>query len=152
RGWRRSGRHRRPPRAAARGSPRFSQDVLQHLEIQRLIRDDPLQASVLGLELLQPLCIRDVHAAELPLPAIEGLARDVVPAEQLGHFCARLVLLEDRDDLLFREPALPHLSSLLAAPAAFGTVNNAPDLFLGEGSTASRSGCCSLWASLRDSG
>ena len=43
----------RRPGAAPQSSRSFSQDVLQNLEVERLIRHDPLQPSALLLERLQ---------------------------------------------------------------------------------------------------
>ena len=46
----------RPPLSAGRSGSEFSLgDVLQHVDVEGLVRDDALQSAVLNLELLQPL-------------------------------------------------------------------------------------------------
>jgi len=64
---------------------------------------------VLVLERLQPLGIRDLEAAILGLPFVEGRAADPVPATQIGGLRPGLLLPQDSDDLLFREPACLHV-------------------------------------------
>jgi hypothetical protein len=45
----------------------------------------PLELGVLLLERLQPLGVRDLHAAELGLPRVERGAADPMPAAHLGR-------------------------------------------------------------------
>src|SRR5690606_6548705 len=68
------------------------------------------------LELLEPLRVRNLHAAVLPLPGIQGLSAHAEPAAQLSHVRACLRLLDRSDLLLLREPALAHDSSAFGAP------------------------------------
>jgi hypothetical protein len=100
----------------------LSQHVLQHLKVQRLIGHDALQSTILVLEGTQALRIAHLKAAVLLPPAIERLARDPMAANHLTALARPFRFLQDRDDLLFREPRLPHGQSS-AAPAAPGTVN-----------------------------
>src|SRR5690606_2811274 len=107
-----SGRH-----AAARvPSQLVSQEVLQDLEIQRLVRHDALQPPVLVLQLLEPACLRDAHAAVLPTPAVERVRADPMPPAQLTRLCPGIGFRQDSNDLLLREPALPHDSSRVKEP------------------------------------
>src|SRR5690606_12460137 len=91
-------------------------DIFQRLEVEGLVGDDPLQLAVLVLELLEPLRVRNLHAAVLPLPGIQGLSAHAEPAAQLAHVRACLRLLDRSDLLLLREPALAHDSSAFGAP------------------------------------
>src|SRR5690606_27547448 len=106
----------RRPGAAPRSSQLVSQDIFQRLEVEGLVGDDPLQLAVLVLELLEPLRVRNLHAAVLPLPGIQGLPAHAEPAAQLAHVRACLRLLDRSDLLLLREPALAHDSSAFGAP------------------------------------
>src|SRR5690606_2375572 len=106
----------RRPGAAPRPSQLVSQDIFQRLEVEGLVGDDPLQLAVLVLELLEPLRVRNLHAAVLPLPGIQGLSAHAEPAAQLAHVRACLRLLDRSDLLLLREPALAHNSSAFGAP------------------------------------
>src|SRR5262249_35504597 len=67
---------RAPPAAARRASRVFSEQVLEHLVVQRLLRHQPLQAGVLVLQRLQALRLAHLQAAVLGLPAVEGLLAD----------------------------------------------------------------------------
>lgn len=55
-------------------------------------------------ELLQTLGFRDVHAAEFGLPVVQGRLRNAVLAREIGGLRPSLVLLQHRNDLLFRKP------------------------------------------------
>jgi len=52
--------------------------------------------------------VADLHAAVLRPPPVVGLLADPVLAAQVGDLLARFRGLQDRDDLLLRESALPH--------------------------------------------
>src|SRR5690606_33208913 len=95
--------------ASRAGSPLFSNDLLEHLLIQRQIRHHTLQALVLLLERFEPLGLGSLHPAVLLLPAIERLLADVVPPADLTRRLGDLGLLEHRDDLRLGEPLLLHL-------------------------------------------
>ena len=62
-----------------------------------------LEPCVLLLERPQTLRVGHFQTAEFRLPRVVGRARHPVLPTQLGHHCARLGLLQDADDLLFRE-------------------------------------------------
>src|SRR5689334_19177264 len=72
------------PRAERWGSPFFCDHRLQRLDIQRLLRDDLLQPTILVLELLEPLHLAQFHAAELRFPAIVRLLGDAMRPTQIG--------------------------------------------------------------------
>ena len=58
-----------------------------------------------------PRGVRDVHAAELRLPLVEGAAADPVLAADVRRRTPRFLLPQDADDLLFRKSALTHRPS-----------------------------------------
>ena len=64
-----------------------------------------LQLGVLVLQRLQPPGVRHVHAAELGLPLVECRAADPVLAAHVRRLRPGLLLPQNPDDLLFREPA-----------------------------------------------
>ncbi len=53
---------------------------------------------------LQPPRLRHVQAAILGPPLVKCRRTEPILAAQLSHRRARLLLTQDRDDLLFREP------------------------------------------------
>ena len=79
---------------------RFSQDVPQDLQIERLVGDEPLEAAIFIFERLQTPRIADLQIAVLLFPVIQRRPRDAVAADQLGRLAAAGVLLQNRDDLL----------------------------------------------------
>jgi hypothetical protein len=79
----------------------FRQHVLEHLLVVTQVRHHPLQSRILFLELAKTLRLRYFYAAVLRLPAISRLFGHAVAPHQLHHRHARLVLLRNRDDLLF---------------------------------------------------
>ena len=64
-----------PPhrRALRNGASTFFPPPLQRLDVERLLGDDEFQPAVLILELLEPLHLAELHAAELRFPAIVRL-------------------------------------------------------------------------------
>src|SRR5690606_21740775 len=94
--------------AAARPSPLFSQELVQHLDVERLVSDDALEAAVLLLQLPQSLRLARLHAAVLPLPAVERGRGDAMLTTQIIDRGAGVCLAENSYDLLVCEPALPH--------------------------------------------
>ena len=63
-------------------------DELQRVDVERLIRDDPLQLGVLLLELLQALGVVGLHAALLIALAVSGRFGDFESPTSLGHVAA----------------------------------------------------------------
>ena len=55
-------------------------------------------------ERLQPAGVRHFQPAELGLPLVERRRADLVLAAHVCRRHATLLLLQDRDDLLFAEP------------------------------------------------
>src|SRR5262249_25545707 len=91
---------------------------LEHLHVEREIRDERLQSTILVLEALQPSRIAYVEPAVLGLPAIEGVLADAVLAADRVDLLARFRLLEHAHDLFLREPALPHVALLRGGASA----------------------------------
>src|SRR6185437_16351121 len=74
----------RQPRAWRRASEFFCDKVLQRRVVEHRVSQQALQLGVLVLELLEPLGLGDVHAAELRLPGVERRRADPVLAADLG--------------------------------------------------------------------
>src|SRR5262249_45348203 len=70
--------------------------------------DDRLQPPILILECAQLARVTDLHAAVLRPPPVERVLADPVLPAKVSDLLARLRGLQDRDDLLLRESALPH--------------------------------------------
>src|SRR6185369_3850505 len=83
---------------------------------------------VLLLQLLQPLGIRDAHAAELRLPGVERRLRYAVLAAQVRHLHPSLLLAQDADDLLLTEPASLHPSVSLSGRGLYLYLEEFPGL------------------------
>ena len=49
----------------------FSEGNLQRIDVERLFGNDPLQPSVLVLEVAQFACVVDLETTEFPLPPVE---------------------------------------------------------------------------------
>lgn len=92
------------PPDARRASPLFSQQILQRHVVEHRVGQHPLQPSVLVLQRLQPLGLRHVEPAEPGLPLVECRLADPMPPADIRRRNTRLLLPQDRDDLLFREP------------------------------------------------
>lgn len=91
-------------------------DVLQHLLVERQIRDDLLQPRILLLELPQPLHLRRHQTRILLLPIEERCrAAPGFPAE-LRDGRPVLRLLDDERLLRVREPRCFHAFPLLSQP------------------------------------
>src|ERR1039458_2565427 len=69
----------------------------------------PLELRILRLEFLEPHQLFDAGAVVLRFPIEVRGPADAVLAEQIRDWHAGLPLLENRDDLRFREPRLSHL-------------------------------------------
>ena len=65
---------------------------------------------------IQALGVGHVHPAILGLPVIERRLADAVPAGQIARLRPCLVLAQNRDDLIFREPLPLHQSVLQSRP------------------------------------
>src|SRR5688500_18350100 len=82
-----------------------------------------LQPSILVLERLQAARFADVHAAVLALPAMVRLLADAVAANDVADLGARVDFAQYADDLLLREPTLPHASSVWRTLTRAGSVS-----------------------------
>ena len=67
-------------------SPLFSQSLFRDLVLQHGFGQQALEATILGFQLLEPLGIRDRHAAELAAPQVVARFREAMPAAQLCHW------------------------------------------------------------------
>jgi acyl-coenzyme A synthetase/AMP-(fatty) acid ligase len=63
----------------------------------------------------QPLGLRDIHPAVFGLPVVKICLGDPVLSGQIGRLGPSLVLLQHRNDLLFRKPCSLHPSVLRQA-------------------------------------
>ena len=106
-GRRNFGRVRRPL-AAARPSPLFSQEFVEHLDVHRLVGDKALEPTILLFHLPESLRFAHLQPAVLPLSAIVRGTRDLVLPAEFRDRCSGVTLTQNRDDLLVREPALSH--------------------------------------------
>ena len=78
----------------AMGLPLFSHHRFQRLDVERLLGDDEFQPAVLILELLEPLHLAELDAAER-FPAIVRLPRDPVRPTKIGHLPPSFAFLDD---------------------------------------------------------
>src|SRR5512138_2052898 len=102
-----------PPRASAPALQFFCDQVLHRRVVQRQLGVHALEAAVLGLQLLDPLQVRGVHAAVFRLPlVVRRRANAGLPAQVLDRHPG-ITLLEDRDDLGLAELRLLHGTSWL---------------------------------------
>src|SRR5262249_40310466 len=103
-----------PPglRVSRTASPLSAQDVLDGRVLEGEFGIHPLELGVLRLELLQPLELGDRGPGILRPPLKVGRLADVVLPQDLGNRHTRLALLQNLDDLAFREPRLSHGISL----------------------------------------
>src|SRR5205823_14469713 len=88
------------------------QKLLQRSVVEHRLGQQLLQLAVLVFEHPQPLGLRHIHAAVFALPVVQGGFRYAVLARQVSRLCPSLVLAQNRNDLLFREPATLHRPSL----------------------------------------
>src|SRR6266581_8662912 len=103
------------PLATPAGLPLFCQHHLQRIQVQRLLRHDPLQSSVLFLHLTQPPSLVHFHSPVLRLPVVERGFTDTHPAAEVLHGNSGLRFFQHPDDLLFTKAASFHGASPLAA-------------------------------------
>src|SRR5215467_5160192 len=110
----------RPRTLHGRGGPYiFCQQVLQRRIVEHGVRQKLLQPGVLALQPLQALGLRDLKPAVLGLPIVEARLANPVLAAQIGGLNSGLVLLQDRNDLLFRIPLPLHRLVLSQARLQF---------------------------------
>ncbi len=99
------------------GGPYISpNDILQHLAVQRQIRDDFLQSRVLVLELLQLLHLRRQHAGIFFLPIEVGRLADPRLAADLGNRHTFITLLQNERLLGVRKLRCLHRLPFLSQP------------------------------------
>jgi hypothetical protein len=86
--------------ASPAGLPLFWQHHLQRVEVQRLLRHDLPQPSVLFLHLTQPPGLVHFQAPVLRLPVVERGITDADPAAEVLHGDSGLRFFQHLDDLL----------------------------------------------------
>src|SRR4029077_20239487 len=89
----------------------FSEHFLQCRGVQHRLRQQLLEFAVLFLESLQLAGVGDLHPAITRPPLVKRRIADAVLAAQIARRQPGSVLLQDLDDLLFREPAFTHRPS-----------------------------------------
>jgi hypothetical protein len=87
--------------------PFVSRDLLEHVELEVAIGDDPFQPAVFLLQLPQALHVRGLERAEMLPPAVDRLRADAVLLRHLRHR-SLVGFTEDRHHLLFGESRLFH--------------------------------------------
>lgn len=86
----------------AAGLTIFLQELLQRRRLQDLVGEQLLQLRVLVFRGLQTLGVGHVHPAILRLPVIQGRLADRVLARKIARLRNRLVLAQNRNDLVLR--------------------------------------------------
>src|SRR4029077_16051211 len=99
------------PHDASEASEVFSDQVLERRIVEHLLGEQLLQPAVLVLQSPQSASLRYFQAAELCLPLVEGRPADPMPPAQLLSLAPCFGLLQNPNDLLFRETALAHRRS-----------------------------------------
>ena len=89
----------------------FLEKFSHRSHVQHLLGQELLQLGILVLERLQPLGLGHRHPGILRLPGIERAFRHAVLAAEIGTLRACLMLLQDANDLLFRQSRLLHRPS-----------------------------------------
>ena len=89
--------------------------LLADLRLEPFLGVHLLEASVLGLQLLQALHHRSIHAAVFTVLLIKQAAAHAVFPAKISNRYAGLCLLQNRHDLAVAESRLSHFSLLLRA-------------------------------------
>src|SRR5215211_6006811 len=128
------------PCGAAPGSEVSLGQLLEHVDVQRLVGDQPLEPGVLGLQLLEPLGRTGLHPAVLGPPAVPGRLADLQRPQDLGQVLAVVeqpLALADLPDCLLRGvPVSLHVIVLLPTVWAIGLSQRLDQL---QGLTSARS-------------
>src|SRR6476661_1822425 len=99
------------------GSEVSLRQLLEHVDVERLIRDELLEPRVLAFEFLQPLRVVGIHAPVLRDPSMPRRLRDLEMPTHLVEFSAgrqELVALRELpDDRVGRMPPSRHGRVLL---------------------------------------
>ncbi len=99
-----------PPHVEPVRTSLLSQNLADHLCLQKALRQYFLQPGVFNLQCLEPFGVRHVHAAELASPQVVAPVRKAMPSARLLHRNARVRFLQKPNDLLFAESLL-HVQS-----------------------------------------
>ena len=119
-------------------------DLLERVDLEFLVGDDPLQPRVLALQLAQPFGVVGLHPAVLVAPAVVGLLRDLDLLRCLGERLPLtgqpLHLPQLAHDLLRRVPASFHRDVLLCPPSRAKGLSSTAVPFQGFRSAGRRRG------------
>src|SRR5579862_5741240 len=106
----------RPPAGVAPGSEVSLRQLLEHVDVERLVSDELLQPRVLALEFLEPLRLVGLHPAVLRTPTIPAALGDLELPQHVGEFLALVqqpvALAQLAHDLLRRVPLPLHRDAL----------------------------------------
>src|SRR5690606_15173059 len=121
-----------PLRGATEGWSVSLGDLLEHLDVQRLVGDDLLQSVVLLFQRLQPLGLLALHAAVLGSPATQGgfgMPQFSVPAVMEGWVRKRVTVIVCRCAAAAKGAQRPErkLHSDARTPTAAGSRANCAD-------------------------
>ena len=75
--------------------------LLQGCLVELGLAQQALELAMLDLEFAEPIGVRYLHAAVLGLPAVNAVFRNPMSPRLISRRGAGLVLLQDRNDLLF---------------------------------------------------
>src|SRR5690606_31445577 len=112
-----------PPAAVAPRSPLSPHEIFHQRQVEGLVGDQLLQATVLVLELLEPPGLLQLQPAVLRPPPTQGFRGDAVAPTNLRHLPA-LGLAHDGQNLFVRESTLPH--RILPPPGRSGPIIRVP--------------------------
>jgi hypothetical protein len=87
-------------------------DNLKRIDVQRLVGNNPLQATIFVLKRSHLRDVADVHATKLRFPLVESRATNAEFTTDIGGLGAGLRLLDRRDDLAFGESGFLHVRLL----------------------------------------
>src|SRR5215203_370311 len=93
------------PCGAAPGSKVSLGQLLEHVDVQCLVGDQPLEPGVFGFQLLEPLGLAGLHPAVPAAPAVPGRLGDLQGPQDLGEILAVVeepLALADLADRLLR--------------------------------------------------
>src|SRR5690606_31352509 len=90
-----------PPGVWPRRLPLFCHHILQRIDVQHLLRHNPLQPCVLRFQLPQPVQLFPAHLPEAALPAIDRVLRYAIRARYLSDGFATPYFIQNADALFF---------------------------------------------------
>ena len=94
------------------GPHQFLTPPLQHRVVEHSVRQEPLQPALLVLKHLELTRLRHLHAAIGRLPLLERRTAHAVLTAHVRHRRSRLLLTQNRNDLLLGKSAALHRRTL----------------------------------------